>query len=105
MPRKSKRQEQIARFDKVGMVKVGLILKNAREEKGLTLDELADLSGVGKTRLNDIELGNGSKLMADTLEAYRLVVRPINPETGNIYQRWELLEMAMIIEDPQEEEE
>ncbi|OKH32942.1 hypothetical protein NIES2119_24715 [[Phormidium ambiguum] IAM M-71] len=84
------------------MVKVGLILKNAREQKGLTLDELADLTGVGKTRLNDVELGNGNKLMVDTLEAYRRVIRPLNPETGEVYQCWELLEIAMILEDPPE---
>lgn len=102
MPRQSKRSQPIARFDKVGMVKVGLILKNAREQKGLTLDELADLTGVGKTRLNDVELGNGNKLMVDTLEAYRRVIRPVNPETGEVYQCWELLEIAMILEDPPE---
>ncbi|WP_190463710.1 helix-turn-helix transcriptional regulator [Planktothrix sp. FACHB-1355] len=105
MSRQSKKSEPIARFDKVGMVKVGLILKNAREQKGLTLDELADLTGVGKTRLNDVELANGNKLMVDTLEAYRRVVRPFNPETGKDYQCWELLEIAMILEDPRELEQ
>jgi len=102
MPRQTKKNQPIVRFDKVGMLNVGLILKTAREQKGLTLDELSDLTGVGKTRLNDVELGNGNKLMVDTLEAYRRVVLPQNPQTGNIYQCWELLEIAMILEDPPE---
>jgi transcriptional regulator with XRE-family HTH domain len=99
MPPQSKRSQPIVRFDKVGMVKVGIILKKAREHKGLTLDELGELTGIGKTRLNDVELGNGSKLMVDTLEAYRRIVHPINPETGNVYQYWELLNIALIMED------
>ena len=105
MPLKSKKKQPIVRFDKIGIVKVGLILKEAREQQRLTLEDLSYHTGIGRTRLNDVELGNVNKLMPDTLEAYRLVVRPINPETGKVYQPWELLEMAMIIEAPQEEEE
>ncbi|OOM69512.1 helix-turn-helix transcriptional regulator [Clostridium sp. BL-8] len=49
------------------MENIGELLKKLREDKKLTLKELADKSGVGQSTISDIETGKAKNPRIDTL--------------------------------------
>ncbi|GET41516.1 MULTISPECIES: helix-turn-helix domain-containing protein [Microseira] len=87
------------RFDSQGVMRVGEILRNAREAKGWSLQELQAYCGLPASTANGIENGFVTKIQADTLETLRVALEPQNPETGEIYTLGELYGLMLVREE------
>ena len=87
------------RFNRDGILRVGEILRNARETKGWSLQELQKYCGLPPSTSNDIENGCVTKIHADTLESLRVALEPQNPETGEIYTLGELYGLMLVREE------
>lgn len=86
------------RFDRDGIRQVGQLLKACREEKGWSLAELQEQSGISASTASDLENGNVNSVQADTLESLRYTLQPINSETGKVYTLGELFAIMLIRE-------
>jgi len=86
------------RFSREGILRVGRILRSAREIKGWTLHELQSACGLPPSTTNDIENGCVTKIQADTLETLRVALQPQNPVTGQTYSLGELYELMLVKE-------
>lgn len=99
---KSKPTEQRSsgryRFNREGILRVGEILRNAREAKRWSLQELQSYCGLPPSTSNDIENGCVTKIHADTLETLRVALEPQNPNTGKIYTLGELYDLMLVRE-------
>ncbi|MFB2917383.1 helix-turn-helix domain-containing protein [Aerosakkonema funiforme] len=78
---------------------MGEILRNAREIKGWSLQELQGYCGLPASTANSIENGFVTKIQADTLETLRVALEPQNPETGKTYTLGELYELMLVKEE------
>jgi transcriptional regulator with XRE-family HTH domain len=87
------------RFDSQGVMRVGEILRNAREVKGWSLQELQAYCGLPASTANGIENGFVTKIQADTLETLRVALEPQNPETGEVYTLGELYGLMLVREE------
>lgn len=87
------------RFSSQGVLRVGDILRNAREGKGWSLQELQAYCGLPASTANGIENGFVTKIQADTLETLRVALEPQNHETGNTYTLGELFELMLVREE------
>lgn len=87
------------RFNSQGVLRVGDILRNAREMKGWSLQELQAYCGLPASTANGIENGFVTKIQADTLETLRVALEPQNPETGKTYTLGELYELMLVKEE------
>ena len=99
---KSRRERwKLYRFDTNGVVRVGEILRSAREQQGLSTEELAKLSGVTTSQINDIEKGRRDKLAVDDLKSLWEISQPINPQTGQTWGFYELYDLCMYRVEPE----
>jgi transcriptional regulator with XRE-family HTH domain len=73
-------------------------LRNAREAKGWSLQELQNYCGLPPSTANGIENGGVTKIQADTLETLRVALEPQNPSTGRMYTLGELYELMLVRE-------
>lgn len=87
------------RFNSQGVLRVGEILRNAREAKGWSLQELQAYCRLPASTANSIENGFVTKIQADTLETLRVALEPQNPETGKTYTLGELYELMLVKEE------
>lgn len=87
------------RFNSEGVVRVGEILRSAREAKGWSLQDLQAFCGLPASTANGIENGFVSKIQADTLETLRVALEPENPQTGKTYTLGELYELMLVREE------
>jgi len=87
------------RFNSQGVLRVGDILRNAREAKGWSLQELQGYCGLPASTANGIENGFVTKIQADTLETLRVALEPQNPDTGKTYTLGELFELMLVREE------
>lgn len=87
------------RFNPQGVLRVGEILRNAREVKGWSLQELHAYCGLPASTANGIENGFVTKIQADTLETLRVALEPQNPETGKTYTLDELYALMLVREE------
>ncbi|HEY9851405.1 MAG TPA: helix-turn-helix transcriptional regulator [Leptolyngbyaceae cyanobacterium] len=87
------------RFNSQGVFRVGEILRNAREVKGWSLQELQAYCGLPASTANGIENGFVTKIQADTLETLRVALEPQNPSTGKTYTLGELYELMLVREE------
>jgi transcriptional regulator with XRE-family HTH domain len=94
--RKNRTAVKRAWFDRQGLIKIGEIIRTARESANLSLDDVAEMTGYAKATISYLENG-ANKINPPLLEALRRILKPINPDTGNVYGGWELLSMSFVI--------
>lgn len=87
------------RFNSEGVVRVGEILRSAREAKGWSLQDLQAVCGLPASTANGIENGFVTKIQADTLETLRVALEPQNPHTGKTYTLGELYDLMLVREE------
>lgn len=87
------------RFSSQGVLRVGELLRKAREAKGWSLQELQAYCGLSASTANGIENGFVTKIQADTLETLRVALEPQNPNTGKTYTLGELFELILVKEE------
>ncbi|MBD2183588.1 helix-turn-helix domain-containing protein [Aerosakkonema funiforme] len=87
------------RFNREGILRVGEILRGARETKCWSLQELQNYCGLPPSTSSDIENGCVTKIHADTLETLRVALEPQNPHTGRTYTLGELYELMLVKEE------
>jgi len=87
------------RFNSDGVMRVGEILRGAREAKGWSLQDLQGYCGLPPSTANGIENGFVTKIQADTLETLRVALEPQNPNTGKTYTLSELYELMLVREE------
>lgn len=63
------------------MKKLEILTWQARSEKGLTLKQLEELTGIGKTTLNNIENG----LVWPTIKQLEDIARALGVKIGDLY--------------------
>ncbi|MBD1932731.1 MULTISPECIES: helix-turn-helix domain-containing protein [Cyanophyceae] len=86
------------RFDRMGIMRVGEILRKARETKGWSLQELHNYCGLPASSVSDLENACVTKVQADALETLRVALEPQNPDTGMTYTLGDLYEMMLVRE-------
>lgn len=87
------------RFNREGILRVGDILRSARETKRWSLQELQNYCGLPPSTSSDIENGCVTKIHADTLETLRVALEPQNPDTGRTYTLGELYGLMLVKEE------
>ena len=87
------------RFSAQGVLRVGELLRHAREAKGWSLQELQAYCNLPASTANSIENGFVTKIQADTLETLRVALEPNNPQTGKTYTLGELFEIMLVREE------
>lgn len=97
-----KERWKLYRFDIDGIARVGQILCAAREQKQLSMGDLAQLTGVTPSQINDIEKGKRDKLSVDDLKSIWEIVQPVNPETGKVWGFYQLYDICVCKMQPEE---
>lgn len=99
-----KERWKLYRFDRAGIARVGEIFRCARELGQLSMDDLAQRSGVTHSQINDIEKGKRDKLSVDDLKSIWEILQPINPETNKVWVFYELYDLCVCRMEPEEQE-
>ena len=99
-----KERWKLYRFDADGVAHVGEILRSAREQRELSTEELAKLSGVTTSQINDIEKGRRDKLAVDDLKSLWEILQPVNPETGETWGFYDLYDLCVFRVEPEQQE-
>ncbi len=93
---KSRRERwKLYRMDAAGVARVGEILRSTREERQLSMGDLAQLSGVTASQINNIEKGRRDKLAVDDLKSIWEILQPVNSETGKVWGFYELYDLCV----------
>ncbi|MBD2006337.1 MULTISPECIES: helix-turn-helix domain-containing protein [Cyanophyceae] len=93
---KKKPVNKRAWFDAGGLQKLGQILRETREQKNLSLDDLYEVTGFPRSTINNLENGATESVNVPLLDLLCEILEPINPKTGAPYGTWELLSMALV---------
>ena len=99
-----KERWKLYRFDADGVALVGEILRSAREKRELSTEELAKLSGVTTSQINDIEKGRRDKLAVDDLKSIWEILQPVNPDTGKTWGFYDLYDLCVCRVEPEQQQ-
>lgn len=93
---KKKPVDKRAWFDVNGLQRLGQILRETREQKGLSLDDLYEATGFPRSTINNLENGATESVNVPLLDLLCEILEPTNLQTGQPYGTWELLSIALV---------